>query len=129
MKSCLSCGEPIKSPKKYCNNKCQGDFYYKEYIKRWKLNLEDGMRGKYQLSNYIKRYLFEKFDSKCAICGWNKVNPFTGNIPLEIEHIDGNYKNNTELNLTLICPNCHSLTATYKGANLGSGRKERKGLS
>ena len=28
-------------------------------------------------------------------------------------------------NLILLCPNCHSLTATYKGANLNKGRKAR----
>lgn len=43
-------------------------------------------------------------------------------IPLEIDHIDGNSENNSEENLRLICPNCHSLTATYKGANRGKGR-------
>ena len=47
------------------------------------------------------------------------------NIPLEIEHIDGNYKNNDESNLILLCPNCHSLTSTYKGANTERGRNSR----
>ncbi len=56
-------------------------------------------------------------------------NPYTQNIPLEVEHIDGNYKNNNEENLTLLCPNCHSLTATYKGANLSKRRKSRKRYS
>lgn len=46
--------------------------------------------------------------------------------PLEVEHIDGNFENNSEENLTLLCPNCYSLTPTYKGANKGNGRKERK---
>ena len=50
-------------------------------------------------------------------------------MPLEVEHIDGNYLNNSEENLDLICPNCHSLTATYKGANKGKGRKERNKYS
>ena len=44
---------------------------------------------------------------------------------MEVEHIDGNYKNNNEDNLILLCPNCHSLTSTYKGANLNHGRKIR----
>ena len=35
------------------------------------------------------------------------------------------YKNNKESNLILLCPNCHSLTETYKGANLNNGRKMR----
>ena len=58
-------------------------------------------------------------------CGWCEINPTSGKIPLEIEHIDGNYKNNTEENLILLCPNCHSLTPTYRALNKGHGRKER----
>lgn len=61
--------------------------------------------------------------------GWGEVNPYTQTIPLEVEHIDGNYQNNTEDNLTILCPNCHSLTPTYKGANKGHGRKDRKQYS
>lgn len=69
--------------------------------------------------------MFEKYNAKCCRCGWSEVNQYTGNIPLEIEHIDGNYLNNNEENLILLCPNCHSLTSTYKGANKGHGRKDR----
>ena len=67
-----------------------------------------------------------KYNYKCSRCGWNKVNIYTGIVLLEIEHIDGDYTNNNEDNLILLCPNCHSLTATYKGANRGKGRKDRK---
>jgi hypothetical protein len=28
--------------------------------------------------------------------------------------------------LRLVCPNCHALTATYKGANAGKGSKRQK---
>ena len=51
------------------------------------------------------------------------------NCNAQIEHIDGNYKNNAEDNLILLCPNCHSLTSTYKGANLNHGRIGRKKYS
>ena len=88
-----------------------------------------GLRGKYQISLQIKRYLFEKYNNSCCICKWNKVNPYTGLIPLEVEHIDGNFENNSEENLILLCPNCHSLTSTYKGANINKGRKARKQYS
>ena len=54
------------------------------------------------------------------------MNLFTKKIPLEVEHIDGNSQNNKEENLTLLCPSCHSLTKTYKGANKGKGRKHRR---
>jgi Zn finger protein HypA/HybF involved in hydrogenase expression len=101
---------------------------YLTYIEKWKMGKVTGMRGKYSISHYIVRYLFEKYNNKCSKCGWNEVNQYTGKIPLETEHIDGDYTNNKEENLDLLCPNCHSLTPTYKGANRGNGRKERKCL-
>lgn len=124
--NCKNCNQEINKRSKYCSNKCQKEYQYKTYIKKWKSNESDGMRGEYQISSYIKRYLFNKYRNKCARCGWGEENPYTKNIPLEIEHIDGNYRNNKEENLILLCPNCHSLTSTYKGANLNKGRITRK---
>ena len=122
---CVNCNKEIKSRNKYCSVKCQKEYEYKEYIIKWKNGEIDGMRGDYQISMHLKTYLLKKYDNKCARCGWGEVNKYTGNIPLEIEHIDGNYKNNNEDNLIVLCPNCHSLTSTYKGANINKGRKSR----
>lgn len=126
MMNCINCNKPINKRSKYCSNKCQKEYQYKTYINKWKNSENDGMRGEYQISSYIKTYLFNKYNNKCARCGWGEINKYTRKIPLEIEHIDGNYKNNKEENLILLCPNCHSLTSTYKGANLNKGRKARK---
>ena len=41
-------------------------------------------------------------------------------IPLELDHINGNNEDNSLSNLRLLCPNCHSLTPTYRGKNKGS---------
>ena len=38
-------------------------------------------------------------------------------IPLELEHVDGNNKNQVKENLLLLCPNCHAKTSTYRGRN------------
>lgn len=127
--NCLNCGKEILKTRKYCDNKCQADYQHKLWVERWKNGEETGLKGKYQVSDHIRRYLKDKFNNQCSRCGWGKVNPYTGLVPLEIEHIDGNYLNNNEDNLDLICPNCHSLTATYKGANKGNGRKDRKKYS
>ena len=123
--NCINCNKEIKKRSKYCSNKCQKEYQYKTYINKWKNNQINGMRGEYQISSYIKTYLFNKYNNKCARCGWGEFNKYTNKIPLEIEHIDGNYKNNIEENLILLYPNCHSLTSTYKGANLNKGRKSR----
>ncbi len=126
---CLNCGTKISKKKKFCNITCQKEYQYNEYIKAWKNGEKDGLRGEYQISMYLKSYLLKKYDYKCAKCGWGEKNIYTNTIPLEIEHIDGNYRNNKEENLIVLCPNCHSLTSTYKGANLNNGRKSRKKYS
>ena len=121
--NCLNCQAPISHKKKFCSIACQLDFQYKDYIDKWKRHEVTGIKGKNgQLSNYIRRYIFEKFQSKCSRCGWGETNPYTNTIPLEVEHIDGNWENSYEENLDLLCPNCHSLTSTYRGANRGHGR-------
>ena len=83
------------------------------------------MCGDYQISMHIKTYLFKKY-KKSTKCGWSEINLFTKTIPLEIEHIGGNYKNNHEENLFLLYPNCHSLISTNKGAHLYKSRKTKQ---
>ena len=126
MKICLNCKKKISNRNKFCSLKCQKEYQYMEYIKKWKENKISGMRGAYQISMHLKTYLLQKYNFKCARCGWGEVNKYTNKLPLEIEHIDGNYLNNKEENLIVLCPNCHSLTSTYKGANKDFGRKSRK---
>jgi 5-methylcytosine-specific restriction endonuclease McrA len=46
-------------------------------------------------------------------------------IPLELDHVDGNAGNNQIENLRVLCPNCHAQTPTAKGKNRGNGRKTR----
>lgn len=130
-KHCLNCGKEISNKNKYCSLSCQQEFQYKSYISKWKAGEISGTTGNawIDLSDYVRRYLFEKYENKCSVCGWSKINPFTGMLPLEVEHIDGDATNNKEENLTLLCPNCHSLTKTYRGANKGNGTRDIKWVS
>lgn len=124
--NCLNCGKKLlRSKLKYCSVPCNKEYNYENYIERWQKGEIDGSRKPYGVSYYIRRYLFEKYENRCCKCGWSKVNKFSGKVPLEINHINGNWKNNKEENLELICPNCHSLTKNYKFLNNGKGRKER----
>lgn len=129
MLECKNCqSELSKWQKTYCSNKCQQDFQYKKYIDKWKAGLVSGSRGisTKNFSGHIIRYLHEISNGCCSLCGWGEINPRTGRCPLELDHIDGDPDNNTEGNLRLLCPNCHSLTPTYRNLNFGNGRLWRR---
>ena len=126
---CLQCGKILEKRHKitYCSNLCQFGHRHQLWIGSWKKGDNDGNTGitAKNISRHIKKYLYEKCGSQCSICGWSEKHPITGNIPLEIDHIDGNSENNIEENLRLLCPNCHALTPFFKNLNKGKGRKWR----
>ena len=125
MKQCLNCGASLRrGNQKYCSNKCQQDYEYKMYIQDWKSGVVTGTIGTQQISGHVKRYLREIHYNKCQLCGWGELNIYTGIVPLEVHHIDNDPDNNTEDNLELLCPNCHSLTGNWKGANKKNSKRE-----
>ena len=111
---CLNCNTIlIGKAKKYCNTSCQMDY-----------NMHQSIKNNNASSTTIKRFLIKEYGNKCWTCNiteWNNKS-----IVMELEHIDGNSENNDLKNLSLICPNCHSQTPTYKGANKGNGRHYRR---
>lgn len=54
--------------------------------------------------------------NKCEECGWAKKTD-NGRLPLELHHINGDAHDNRIENLSILCPNCHSLKPNYRGQN------------
>lgn len=55
--------------------------------------------------------------NECGIDTWHGKT-----IPLELDHINGKSQDNRIENLRLLCPNCHSLTDTWRGRNINTGK-------
>lgn len=60
-----------------------------------------------------KKYLISERGHLCENCNNSEWLGFE--IPLELEHIDGDRTNNEPENLKLFCCNCHALTPTWRG--------------
>jgi len=113
--NCLFCNKEIKynpsqSTGKYCSNKCQQEYRYKNITVP---NIEAGVTKDIRS---LRRYITEARGNTCSECGlhamWNNKP-----LKLHLDHIDGDRKNNRIDNLRLLCPNCHTQTSTYAGRN------------
>jgi hypothetical protein len=71
-----------------------------------------------------KKIAMEEQDYKCSHCG---LDEWMGlRITLELDHIDGDRYNNVRSNLRCLCPNCHSITDTWKvGQSKGKNVRKR----
>ena len=58
-------------------------------------------------------------EPSCEMCGLTEWR--SAPIALELHHVNGDGMDNRVENLVLLCPNCHSQTATWGGRNKGKG--------
>ncbi len=76
----------------------------------------------------LKRRLFAAGikTPQCEECGWNRTSS-DGRIPVELDHINGDHRDNRIENLRILCPNCHSLKLTHRGSNIRLKRELSRG--
>ena len=73
---------------------------------------------KYILRNNLIPYV-------CHQCGLEEL-WCSKKLTLQLDHIDGNHKNNDLSNLRFLCPNCHSQTDTYGSKNIVKNKKTQR---
>ena len=123
---CPVCSKPMTYLRsRFCSPRCRLELDYQRYIARWLKGEVSGGRSNGRVSNYVRRWLFERSGSRCEQCGWSRIHPVTGHIPLAAHHKDGDSENHRPENLELLCGGCHMLTPNYGVLNHGRGRARR----
>ncbi|MFY0656282.1 MAG: HNH endonuclease [Neptunomonas phycophila] len=88
---------------------------------KYRIDINDVLSGKVEAhggSAWIRKKLLQAGikHNVCECCGLDGEwcnEP----IQMQLDHVDGNNKNNSLDNLQMLCPNCHSQTETFAGRN------------
>lgn len=116
---CETCNSKIAKGNRFCSHDCRAIANHKETDSKFELGI---LINRQTIKNvYVRRHGYSC--TECDIFEWRGHK-----LSLELDHKDGDASNNLPSNLQLLCPNCHSTTSTWKGRNVGFGRKSR-GLS
>lgn len=142
MKQCPKCGDEHSKSGTFCSRSCANSRVFSVSAKLKKSIALKGKPSKQtpydrekaaqklretRLQKYLatpfeqlgmenrRRRVFEEQNHCCNKCGISEWQGFK--IPLELEHKDGNNQNNVRENLEGLCPNCHSITDTWRGRN------------
>lgn len=112
---CANCGNKIPyNNTRFCSQECSSKYKANSTLNMF---LENNYIGRVKITTVLRTWLLNRVENKCEKCGWGETNPYSNNVALDIHHKDGNRRNNTLENIEILCPNCHSLTETYKYLN------------
>ena len=122
---CQGCGEEFYVPHyrfataKYCSRNCLAKIHLRQYVPIY---------GFKKTGKPPRRY-------KTIVVGTKQVREHRWVMEQHlgrklathehVHHINGDWEENSEANVCMLCPNCHSLTETFGGLNRGRGRTWR----
>jgi len=87
-----------------------------------KIPLERYLQGVRPIQSYKLKNRLVKHGVLTPVCvGCGLQNWLGQPIPFELDHVNGNNKDNRLENLRLLCPNCHALTPTYRSKRRSRG--------
>jgi len=145
MKQCPKCKSNHTKPGTFCSRTCANSRIFSQESRLKKslalkgktsntktMSIEAQIERKKKFTEtWLKKYLQTPFDNlgmenkrrrvfeeqrySCNRCGISEWQGYK--ITLELEHKDGNTSNNIRDNLEGLCPNCHSITDTWRGRN------------
>ena len=140
VRTCRTCEKDFVTTRRYdrkfcsvtCSNVSRRSVNWKQPVSRKDWIAEQNNKSRYTLVeadwNTIgwdtkrKRVIIDQ-DNKCAECD---LQDWRGHkLSLEVDHIDGDNKNDTRENLRALCPNCHSCTSTWRGRNVSKNRIDK----
>lgn len=110
----------------YCSRECSGLAKKEKNIEKWLNGKTNGYLKTGTTKPFVREYIKNRDNRSCVLCGQGEIwngKPLT----LEVDHVDGNWKNDLPENLRTLCPNCHTQTNTYGSKNkTGNGRSHKR---
>lgn len=73
---------------------------------------------KWLAQRIVREGVLERHCYECGLTEW-RGRP----MPLELDHINGNRRDNRRENHRFLCPNCHALTPTFRGLNATAAKR------
>lgn len=122
IRPCMYCGTELLRDERlervFCGSQCRWSLQQQELKAAWL----EGLVTPLSICSFIRPNLRAVYGDICWGCGFDKQHPDGSGVPLQLDHVDGNRRNNHIDNLKLLCGACHSLTPTWGGRNTAAQR-------
>lgn len=120
-RDCRYCGAECPRPEAvYCSQECQHRYQY--FMRVQDVFSHGDLQG--YSAGFKRRFILDLCGTQCEICD---LTTWRGqDIPLELDHINGNSEDDRIENLRMVCGNCAMQLPTYKSRNRGKGRHWRR---